>query len=1060
VLTAPTEKSMAIHASLIGVEVTLVLSCLNEERGVRACIEAAEGTFASSGINGSILVVDNGSSDRSAEVALAAGVRVLRQVEPGYGAALRSGLEAAKTEYVVMADADGTYQIDAIPMLLQPLVDDEADIVIGSRLDDASKASMPWHRRFGAQVITKLVNRAAGGNAKIRDSQSGFRCFRRSQVVDLGLTATGIELATEMLIRASWSRLRIMEVPTTYGPPASRARLDVFFDGFRRLRQVLLLAPDAFASLTGLAMIAASLFIWSLVCFATQGDGIIGSFSWIGVLVATVLGVLGPMTLCTGLVVRYRAESLGLRHSLPKRALNALIRSFFWVGLGLLAFSAATVTLLAINLHAHFDVNLAVSRVLDSMATCTAVVGTILAFSPLVSPLILQTPVRQLPLAAEVGDEEGDVVEPREHDAASSDGDNRPSTRERVLAGVLAPILAICCFPVTNLIAKNQAGSLADSWHTGLAMAFVDHLQWGPQINFTYGPLGFLVDPALFYQSTALMASLFMLTMYSAFLFTLFQVLRREVSVILALVLTYLVGLTIIPLIPPETVLFGLCFLLAIWTSRSVSNRSQMLGCVYLGIAGAVGGLVVPSVGLEAALLIAVLVLTGHDRLKRLVLSASTFAAVFLVLWLLSGGPASGLSEYLSNGLSLVNGYSAAMSIAATNLRTLEASLPILLVAFTAVMVLATVRQRDRQLLCAVLASGVFLVFIIHEGFTRADGAHQLRFFALAVLVPIVFISADRFRLLTLSFLAMVFAVTWIVAGISFTALFPANRIHAAVAQFYDAIDPGVASNMIARGQIGLRAYYGVPISMLRRIDANSTAIEPWPGDTNLAWAYELKRWDPEPILQQYSAYTTKLDDVDANFFASTRAPRYVLQGVPAAIDSRDPAWEPPTTELSILCHYRQVTDSAQWELLVHIANRCGAPKLLEKQEVQRGSYLRTPSAPHGDIVVATFAGFGSSTRFRLAALVLFPPSVFVNIQENGYLVATRFLTGTQGDFHVVSVPISAGYSAPFAPEAISAIQFDGLYSADGSATVSYFAVPLHGAANPLPTSSPVMGHG
>ncbi len=413
-LTAPAEKPRGSPTSLVGVEVTLVLPCLNEEQGVRSCVEAAKEVFAASGLRGSVLVVDNGSTDRSVDVALCAGARVIRQVEPGYGAALRSGLEAARTEYVVIADADGTYELGAIPRLLQPLVDDEADLVMGSRLDAATVSTMPsLHRYLGTPVLTRLVNRAAGGRTKVRDSQSGFRALRRSQFLALGLTATGMEFATEMLIRSSWSRLRIKEVPTAYCERIGQSKLDSFPDGMRHLRQILLLSPDAFASLPGIAMTAVSLLFWGIVCFATQGQGIIGSYSWMGILVATVFGVLGPVTYCTGLVVKYRAESLGLRHAPPKRPIRAMIWRFFWVGLALLALTAAIVSFLAVNLHVHLYVNLALNRVLDSVATCTAIVGVILALAPLFSPLILQSPVRQLPAAEELGDPRRAVVADR-----------------------------------------------------------------------------------------------------------------------------------------------------------------------------------------------------------------------------------------------------------------------------------------------------------------------------------------------------------------------------------------------------------------------------------------------------------------------------------------------------------------------------------------------------------------------------------------------------------------------------------------------------------------------
>ena len=400
----PAEVLVGSTPGLKGIEVTVVLPCLNEEEGVGACVATTVAAFQASGIHGTVIVVDNGSTDGSVEAALAAGAHVVRQQEPGYGAALRSGVEAAETEYIVIADADGTYELDALPRLIQPLVDNDADVVMGSRLDAATGSTMPWlHRYLGTPVLTRLVNRAAGGRARIRDSQSGFRAFRRSQFVELGLTATGMEFATEMLIRSSWSRLRIREVPTTYSERIGESKLETFPDGMRHLRQILLLSPEAFASIPGLAMTFVSLLFWGVVCFATQGQGVIGSYSWMAILAATVFGIIGPIVYCTGLVVKYRAESLGLRHSPPKRPIRSLIWRFFYAGAALLLLTVAVAVLLAVNLHEHLYVNLALNRVLDSIATCAAVVGIVLALSPLMSPLILQSPVRQLPPVKELG---------------------------------------------------------------------------------------------------------------------------------------------------------------------------------------------------------------------------------------------------------------------------------------------------------------------------------------------------------------------------------------------------------------------------------------------------------------------------------------------------------------------------------------------------------------------------------------------------------------------------------------------------------------------------------
>jgi hypothetical protein len=379
-------------------QVTLVLPCLNEELAVGTCVRRALQTFRASGLDGRVIVVDNGSSDGSVEQARAEGALVVRQAEPGYGAALRSGIAFADTEYVVMADADGTYELEAIPRLLQPLVDDEADLVIGARLNDASTKSMPWlHRFVGTPVLSILVNRAAGQKIKIRDSQSGFRAFRRDQFTALPMTSTGMEFASEMLIRFAWAHYRIREVDTRYAQRIGESKLESFSDGLRHLRQILLLSPEIFATDPGVAMTSLALCLWTVACFTSEELGRIGSLAWAAMLVAEVLGVIGPITYSTGLVIRYRAQTLGLRHAPPKRPIEALIRRFFFVGVALVALSISLVVLVVVNFHQGQFISYPVERVLVSVAGSAAIVGIVLAITPVLSPFLRQGPAYDLP---------------------------------------------------------------------------------------------------------------------------------------------------------------------------------------------------------------------------------------------------------------------------------------------------------------------------------------------------------------------------------------------------------------------------------------------------------------------------------------------------------------------------------------------------------------------------------------------------------------------------------------------------------------------------------------
>src|SRR5438132_7906081 len=160
-------------------EVSVVLPCLNEAGSVAKCVCEAIDTMADAGISGEIVVVDNGSTDGSRELAEAAGARVITESRPGYGRAVRTGIEASRGPIVVMGDADWSYDFTKLPLLVRPVQEGQADLVMGSRLNNATRRSMPvLHRYIGTPVLSFLIRRATGGLA-VADSQTGYRAFRK-----------------------------------------------------------------------------------------------------------------------------------------------------------------------------------------------------------------------------------------------------------------------------------------------------------------------------------------------------------------------------------------------------------------------------------------------------------------------------------------------------------------------------------------------------------------------------------------------------------------------------------------------------------------------------------------------------------------------------------------------------------------------------------------------------------------------------------------------------------------------------------------------------------------
>jgi hypothetical protein len=288
-------------------DVSVVLPCLNEEGSVGLCVNEAREAFAAAGIRGEVVVVDNGSTDASVDVALVSGGRVVEEPRPGYGSALLAGFDAARGDVVVMADADFTYDLGRIPDLIAPVIEGRADLVLGSRLDSATRGTMPFlHRFVGTPLLTFLTARACGRRV-VTDSQSGFRAFRRDTLETMGLTSTGMELASEMLINAARAGLRIQEVQTGYRPRIGQSKLATWSDGWRHLLLIFMLAPDLLLIGPGLTLLTLGSAMLGVSFFHPIGVQI-GSIVWQPVFFSGIAVVLGLEAMLAGAVLAHTSS--------------------------------------------------------------------------------------------------------------------------------------------------------------------------------------------------------------------------------------------------------------------------------------------------------------------------------------------------------------------------------------------------------------------------------------------------------------------------------------------------------------------------------------------------------------------------------------------------------------------------------------------------------------------------------------------------------------------------------------------------------------------------------
>jgi glycosyltransferase involved in cell wall biosynthesis len=306
---AAAARSAQIAIDTVAPTVSIVMPCLNEEQTVGICVEKARGWMLRSKIQGEVLVIDNGSTDRSVDVAAAAGARVVHERRRGYGQAYLRGFAEAQGDYIVMGDSDDTYDFSDLDPLVAAL-DGGADMVLGNRFAGGiAHGAMPWtHRYVGSPIINFLIRLFFG--TRIGDSQSGLRGFRREVPKRLGLRSSGMELASEMIVSASRAGLKFAEVPAPYASRRGESKLNTVRDGWRHLRFLLLAAPDFLFTLPGTALV----FLGVLATAASLApDGLqIGSLVWRPVFAGTILLTVGSNAVLFGVIAKLYGVRTGL----------------------------------------------------------------------------------------------------------------------------------------------------------------------------------------------------------------------------------------------------------------------------------------------------------------------------------------------------------------------------------------------------------------------------------------------------------------------------------------------------------------------------------------------------------------------------------------------------------------------------------------------------------------------------------------------------------------------------------------------------------------------------
>jgi hypothetical protein len=304
---------MAATTQTIGedeLELTILMPCLNEESAIQTCVREARQALDAAQIAGEVLVVDNGSVDRSAELAREAGARVVYEPQKGYGNAYLRGFKEAKGKYIVIGDSDGTYDFSLVPQFLAPLRNG-CDFVNGSRIKgQIAPGAMPFlHRHVGVPMLSWLLNRLSG--AKFSDAHCGMRGFVRQAVEKMELRTSGMELASEIILQSARAGLRTVEVPIPYRPRKGESKLHTFSDGWRHLRFMLLYSPTHLFAIPGITALAVGLLTLLTLVWGRVQIGAI-SFDIHYMVVGSLLTLLGFQVLALGAYGRMYAHSIGI----------------------------------------------------------------------------------------------------------------------------------------------------------------------------------------------------------------------------------------------------------------------------------------------------------------------------------------------------------------------------------------------------------------------------------------------------------------------------------------------------------------------------------------------------------------------------------------------------------------------------------------------------------------------------------------------------------------------------------------------------------------------------
>lgn len=518
---------------------------------------------------------------------------------------------------------------------------------------------------------------------------------------------------------------------------------------------------------------------------------------------------------------------------------------------------------------------------------------------------------------------------------------------------------------------------LDPSWNAGLAMAAEQGLQFGREVVFSYGPLGFLHSPYVFYGDLGVLAFLFSAAIHLGFCLALVWALQR----VLPLPLAAVVAFVLIAVLPPLEQSLLLAVLAALALLEEERPRRLLDAFVLAGASyAAVEALVKLSTGPIVVAIFLLALLGARAGRLRIAAFLGIFAVEVLALWLAAGQSLAAIPDFVANTREIISGYSGAMirEVDVAPWKVTAASIAAGAIAIGLVAACAAGRFRDRRARWAaagLMAIAAFTVF--KEGVVRTDAGHLSLFFSAACILWIAIPWTPHRRL-------------WLLGGAVAIVLMslpvrpPEMPTHLnAVANARNAFDQARTlfsssrrAEAMTAGRAGMKATYRLDPQTRAALRGRTVAIEPW--EVGVVWAYDL-RWQPLPVFQNYSAYTAGLDRLNAEAVEDPEGPERILRENPLLVfpefptrglDSRFPGWDPPQQARAVLCNFAPLRTTPRWQVLGRVPERCGEPQPAGSAEAGEGEAVEVPAPREGEVVFARVDGAGVEGLERISTFL------------------------------------------------------------------------------------------